>query len=404
VWGVQGRARAKVVVVGGGFAGVAATRALADAPVEVTLVDRLGRHVFQPLLYRVALGDLEPSDVVVPLEALLRDQRNATVLADDVRSVDSARRSVALRSGELTYDALIVAAGAAPEYLGHDGWRALAPPLHTLEDAVEIRGRLRTALAGAVSERDPLRRAECLTFVVVGGGPTGVELAGGIAELINGLPRGHAGRAARVILLERSDRLLGAYPAAVARSARDLLERGGVEIHTRAAVAGVDAKGVRLPGERIAARTVLWAAGMGAAMLGAALEAPIDGAGRLQVRSDLSVPGLEGVFAVGDVASILDGDGRVPATAGAAIQAGRHAAANVVRGLAGERTLPFHFRSAGRLAAVGKGIFVGHLGPFELPTSVASFLARAAHARWLWPVRAPAELPPLPALLGARTA
>ncbi|MFL5262937.1 MAG: NAD(P)/FAD-dependent oxidoreductase [Anaeromyxobacteraceae bacterium] len=400
---MPGRTRARVVVVGGGFAGVAAVRALAQAPVDVTLVDRRGRHVFQPLLYRVALGDLAPCDVVVPLDALLREQRNATVLVDEVRGFDAARRRVALPQGELAYDALVVAAGAAPAYLGHDGWRALAPALHTLEDALDIRARLRGALASAVSERDPVRRAEWLTFVVVGGGPTGIELAGGIAELVAGLPRGHAGRAARVVLLERGRGLLPSYPASVARRAAELLERLGVEVHTRAAVAGVDAKGVRLPGERIAARTVLWAAGMGAARVGALLDAPVDGAGRVEVRADLSVPGLEGVYAVGDVASIALGDGRVPSTAAAAIQAGRHAAANVVRAAAGERTHAFRFHELGRLAAVGKGVFVGHLGPFELPTSVATLVARATHARWLWPVRAPAELPALPALAGART-
>jgi NADH:quinone reductase (non-electrogenic) len=394
-----------VVVVGGGFAGVAAVRALAQAPVDVTLVDRRGRHVFQPLLYRVALGDLDPCDVVVPLDALLREQRNATVLVDEVRGFDAAGRRVALsQQGELAYDALVVAAGGAPAYLGHDGWRALAPALHTLEDALDIRARLRAALASAVSERDPVRRAEWLTFVVVGGGPTGIELAGGIAELVAGLPRGHAGRAARVVLLERGRGLLPSYPAAVARRARDLLERAGVEVHTRAAVAGVDAKGVRLPGERIAARTVLWAAGMGAARVGALLDAPVDGAGRIEVRADLSVPGLEGVYAVGDVASIAAGEGRVPSSAAAAIQAGRHAAANIVRAAAGERTHAFRFLEFGRLAAVGKGVFVGHLGPLELPTSVATLVARAAHARWLWPVRAPAELPALPALAGARSA
>jgi NADH dehydrogenase len=392
------------VVVGGGFAGLAAVRALAEAPVDVTLVDRRGRHVFQPLLCRVALGDLDPCDVVVPLDALLRGQRNAAVLVDEVRRVDGARRRVALTQGELAYDALIVAAGAAPAYLGHDGWRSIAPPLHTLEDALEIRGRLRSALAAAVSERDPVARAEWLTFVVVGGGPTGVELAGGAAELVAGLPHGHAGRAARVVLLERSGRLLAAYPASVAKRARELLERAGVEVHTRAAVAGVDAKGVRLPGERIAARTVLWAAGTDAARLGTALDAPVDGAGRIEVRADLSVPGLAGVYAVGDIASIANGEGCVSSTAAAAIQAGRHAAANVALAAAGERTVPFRFRELGRVAAVGKDLFVGHLGPFELPTAVATLVARVAHARWLWPVRAPAEPPPVPALLGARTA
>jgi NADH dehydrogenase len=393
------------VVVGGGCAGLAAVRALAEAPLDVTLVDPRGRHVYRPLLCRVALGELEPGDVVVPLEALLRGQRNAAVLVDEVRGVDGVRRRVALTRGELAYDALIVAAGASPAYLGHDGWRSIAPPLHTLEDALEIRGRLRYALAAAVSERDPVARAEWLTFVVIGGGPTGVELAGGVAELVAGLPRGHAGRAARVVLLERGRGLLPAYPESVAKRARDLLERTGVEIHTRAAVAGVDARGVRLPGKRIASRTVLWAAGMGAARLGTALDAPLDGDGRIEVRADLSVPGLEGVYAVGDIASIADGDGRVPSTARAAIQAGRHAAANVARAAAVEQTVPFRFRELGRLAAVGKGLFVGHVGPFALPTAAAALVAQIAHARWLWPVRAPAEPPPAPpALLGARTA
>jgi NADH dehydrogenase len=393
-----------VAVVGGGFAGLAAMRALAGADVEVALVDRRGNHVFQPLLYRVALGDLEPWEIVLPLDALLRGQANARLVVDEARAVDLARGRVLLSRGALAYDWLVLAAGAAPAYLGHDRWRSIAPALHTLEDALEIRSRLRAALAGALSERDPVRRAAWLTFTVVGGGPTGVELAGGLAELACELPAGHPGRAARIILFERGDELLPAYPASVGRRARDLLERVGVEVRTHAAVAGVDTEGVRLPGERVAARTVLWAAGVDAARIGAALGVAVDGAGRLEVCPDLSVHGVERVFAAGDVATIAHGAGRVPGTASAAIQAGRHAAENVLRAIEGKAPRPFRFRSAGRLAAVGKALFVGHAGPLELPPALASLLARAAHARWLWPARVPSELPASAPALGVKSA
>jgi NADH dehydrogenase len=393
-----------VVIVGGGFGGLAAARALDGAPVDVTVVDRRGRHVFQPLLYRVALGDLDPAEVEVPLEAMLRGQRNASVRVDDVKGVDAARSRLLLSRGELPYDALVIAAGAAPCYLGHDGWRSIAPPLTGVADAVEIRSRLRQALTNAIAETDPVARAEWLTFAIVGGGPTGVELAGGLAEVIAGLPGGHPGRAARVMLLERGERLLPGYPEGVARRARAHLDGAGVEVRTRCAVAGVDVEGVRLPGERIRARTVLWAAGVAAVPLTQHLGVPLDDAGRIAVRDDLSVPGAERVFAVGDIACIRDGAARVPGTAAAAIQAGRHAAANALRVLAGARTEAFRYTSPGRLAAVGRGVFVGHLGPLELPASVAGLLARLVHARWLWPGRGTAEPVPVPAPLRARTA
>jgi len=396
--------RPKVVVLGGGFGGLAAVRALAGAPVDVTLVDRRGEHVFQPLLYRVALGDLEPSEVVAPLEVILREQRNAVLRVDEVRALDVAGRRLVFSSGALRYDWLILAAGAAPCYLGHERWRAIAPPLQTVEDALEIRTRLRGALAAATAERDPLRRAAWLTFAVVGGGPTGVELAGGLAELVSGLPGGHPGRAARVVVLERGDRLLPAYPEAVSRRARTLLEAGGVEVRTRTAMAGLDLEGVRLPGERLRARTVLWAAGVGGSPLGEATGAPIDGSGRLEVRADLSLPELPRLFGIGDVASIAEGAGRVPGTAAAAIQAGRHAAANVLRAIAGEDPLPFRFRSPGRLAAVGLGSFVGHLGAIELPCALAGIVARVTHARWLWPWRGAPQALRAPAPLCVRTA
>jgi NADH:ubiquinone reductase (H+-translocating) len=401
---VRARTRPRVAVVGGGFAGVAAVRALARADAEVVLVDRRGSHVFQPLLYRVALGDLEPSEIVVPLDVLLQGQENARLVVDEAHGVDVARDRVLLSRGALAYDWLVLAAGAAPAYLGHDRWRSLAPALHTLEDALEIRSRLRAALAGALSERDPVRRAAWLTFAVVGGGPTGVELAGGLAELACELPAGHAGRAARIILFERGERLLPDYPAPVGRRARDLLERVGVEVRTHAAVAGVEADGVRLPGERVTARTVLWAAGVDAARIGAALGAPVDGAGRLEVGPDLSLCRVERVFAAGDVAAIAHGAGRVPGTATAAVQAGRHAAENIVRAIEGKAPRPFRFRSAGRLAAVGKALFVGHAGPLEIPPALASLIARAAHARWLWPARVPSELPAGVSPLGVKSA
>jgi NADH dehydrogenase len=366
--------RPHVVVLGGGFGGLAAARALARAPVHVTLVDRMNHHVFQPLLYQVATANLAPSDIAAPLRHVLRDQRNATVLLAEATAVDLATRRVRLADGRapLAYDYLVVAAGSRHAYFGHDAWEATAPGLKTLEDAVEIRRRLLSAFehaeAVAADGSVDVRDCGCLTFVIVGGGPTGVELAGMIPEIARGALRGEFRRIdprrARVLLVEAGPRLLPALPAPLGERARRDLEALGVDVRLDTRVADVASDGVVLRGavsaERVAAATVLWAAGNHASALGASIceqagLAP-DRAGRVPVAADLSVPGHPEVFVVGDLARV-DWPARgttVPAVAPAAMQAGRRAGDNVARRVAARETRPFVYVDKGELATIGR--------------------------------------------------
>ncbi len=366
--------RPHVVVLGGGFGGLAAARALARAPVDVTLVDRANHHVFQPLLYQVATANLAASDVASPIRHTLRRQRNATVLLAEAEGVDLAARRVVLGGGlaPLAYDYLVVATGSRHAYFGHDAWAAAAPGLKTLEDALAVRRRLLEAFeraevesagSGAAAEHAP----GLLTFVVVGGGPTGVELAGMIPEIARGALRGEFRRIdprrARVVLVEAGPRLLPALPPPLGERARRDLEALGVEVRLGAAVTDVTDAGVRLGGEWIAARTVLWAAGNQASPLGAALarQAGVvpDRAGRVPVAPDLSLPGHPEVFVVGDLALVPwprpDGGARaVPAVSPAAMQEGRHAGGNVARRVRGAPTRAFAYLDKGEMATIGK--------------------------------------------------
>jgi NADH dehydrogenase len=356
----------KVVVVGAGFGGLYAVRALRRAPVDVTLVDRSNHHLFQPLLYQVATATLNPSDIASPIRAILRRQRNARVLLAEVARVDlDAKRVLLLDGVELPYDYLVIATGARDSYFGHDDWAEWAPSLKSLDDALEIRRRIFLAFEAAERTQDPVARATWLTFVIVGAGPTGVELAGALAEIAHHSLRGEFRRfdprIARVVLLEGLPRVLPTYEEVLSRKAEQRLRRLGIEVRTSSRVTGVDAGGVTIAGERLEARTVIWAAGVAASPVGRSLGVPLDRSGRVPVRPDLRVPGHEEVFVVGDLAAVDSNGKRVPGVSPAAMQQGRQAAANIRRLLRGEPTRPFHYFDKGEFAVIGRGAAVGSL-------------------------------------------
>jgi NADH:ubiquinone reductase (H+-translocating) len=356
----------EVVVIGAGFGGLAAARRLADAPIRLTVVDRRNHHLFQPLLYQVATAGLSPGDIAYPIRSVLRRQANARVILADVIAVDASRREVRLADGTLPYDFLILAAGAGHAYFGHDDWEKDAPGLKTLEDAIAIRSRILLAFEEAERETDAAARKRRLTFVVVGGGPTGVELAGAIAEISRHVLvsdfRSIDPREARIVLVEAGPRILPAYtPESSRRAAEDLRDRG-VEVRTSSPVTGVDSSGVRLGTERLAARTVLWAAGVAASPLARTLGSPVDHAGRAVVEPDLSIPGHPEVFVIGDLSVYTHQTGKpLPGLSPVAIQQGRAAAANVLRTLAGQPRRPFHYVDKGTMAVIGRSDAVAEI-------------------------------------------
>jgi NADH dehydrogenase len=359
-----------VVIVGGGFGGLTAAQALGGAPVEVTLLDRRNHHVFQPLLYQVATAGLSATDIAAPLRHILRHNANVTVLLGDARRIDTAARKVVLDDGEIGYDFLILAAGATHSYFGHDEWARHAPGLKTLEDALFIRRRTLLAFERAERETDPARRRGLLTFLIIGAGPTGVELAGTLVEIARHTLRREFRRMdpaeARVVLLEGLDRVLPGYPPDLSEKARRQLEDLGAEVRTGARVTGVDADGVWLGTERLEAGTVLWAAGVAASPLGRSLGARVDRAGRVEVGTDLTIPGHPEVFVIGDLAALQQDGVAVPGVAPAAMQMGRHAARNVLRALRGEARLPFRYVDKGSLATIGRRAAVALLGRVKL--------------------------------------
>jgi NADH:quinone reductase (non-electrogenic) len=362
----------RVVIVGGGFGGLAAAKALRRVPVDVTVVDRQAHHLFQPLLYQVATGVLSEGNVAPPLRDVLRNQRNAQVVLAEVGAVDLERRTVTCRlldrTFEIAYDSLILAAGAAQSYFGHEEFAAHAPGMKTIDDALEVRGRIFGAFEVAELEEDAERRSAWLTFVVVGAGPTGVEMAGQIAELSRySLPsnfRRIDTAAARIVLLDAAPRILSTFDERLARRAASKLERMGVEIKTGTRVTGMDAAGVELTTssgvERLAAMTKIWSAGVQASSLGEMLaaQAAVEPTrnGRVRVEVDCTLPGHPEVFVVGDLMS-LDG---LPGLAEVAMQSGRHAAAEIRRRLDGvAEPRPFRYRDLGSLAAVSRYYAVG---------------------------------------------
>ena len=347
-----------VVILGGGFGGLNATRALARAPVRVTLVDRANHHVFQPLLYQVAAASLSGPDIAAPLRHIVRRQRNVTVWMEEVTGIDLAARRVQAGAQTITYDYLVVATGSTHAYFGHDAWEEFAPGLKTMNDALAIRRRILSAFEAAEREPDAVKRAEWLAFVIVGAGPTGVELAGTLAEIAHHtLPRefriAHP-RQARIHLVEAGPRVLSAMPETLSAIAQRKLERMGVDVHTGVAVTGIDATGVRMGDEHIPARTVLWAAGVAASPLGAQLGAERDRAGRVKVAPDLSLPDRPEVFVIGDLAWVEQGGQRVPGMAPAAKQMGTYVAHAIRDRIAGRAARPFRYRDYGSLASISR--------------------------------------------------
>ncbi len=364
------KGRPRVVIVGGGFGGLSAARLLARAPVDVTLIDRRNHHLFQPLLYQVATAALNASDIAIPIRRIVRDQRNVEVLLAEARGIDFGARTLELDEGSVSYDRLIVATGARHSYFGQEAWTPFAPGLKSIADALEIRRRVLSAFERAEREEDPERRREWLTFVVVGAGPTGVELSGALCEIArHSLARDfrHFDPAqARVILLEGSDRVLPPYRPSLGEKARSQLARLGVEVRTGQRVTAITGEGVAAGDEWIATRTVLWAAGVKGSGFGTALGVALDRAGRVLVQPDLTIAGHPEVFVVGDLACLTLDSVQVPGVAPAAMQGGRHAARNVLRSLRGEPLLPFAYKDKGALATIGRSSAVADFRRFTL--------------------------------------
>jgi NADH dehydrogenase len=364
-------ARPHVVIVGGGFAGLNAARALTGRAVDVTVLDRRNHHLFQPLLYQVATAALNPSDIAQPLRSVLRKSVNVTVLLAEVRSVDLTDRRLRLDRGVMTYDALILGVGASHSYFDHHDWETLAPGLKTLEDALEIRRRVLLAYEAAERESDGAERHALLTSVIIGGGPTGVELAGALGEISRQTIARDFRRIdptqARIVLIEGGPRILHGFPPALSGRAEAALRRIGVEVRTGAAVSRVTPDAVWIGSQQIRARTVIWAAGVAASPLTRTLDVPLDRSGRIIVEADLSIPGHPEAFAVGDVAAVLTaGAAGLPGVAPVAIQEGRAVAANVLRRLGGLPTRPFRYRDRGSMATIGRAAAVATLGRAQL--------------------------------------
>ena len=360
-----------VVIVGGGFAGLWASRELGSAPVRVTVVDRRNHHLFQPLLYQVATAGLSAPAIATPLRHVFRKLVNVKVLLADVQRIDVATQCLYLDQGEpLHYDYLLLATGSTHAYFGHEEWAQIAPGLKTLEDALGIRRRLLLAFERAEAESDPVLRRAWLSFVIVGGGPTGVELAGTLAEIARHTLRYDFRNidpaSAKVRLVEAGPRVLGDFPEALSHKAEAQLRKLGVEVLTERPVRTIDREGVQAGNERIAARTVLWAAGVAASPLARTLGVPLDKAGRVIVGADLRVPGHPNVFIAGDLAALTQDGKPVPGLAPAAKQMGAYVARAIKAELEGGPVAPFRYRHAGSLATIGRMAAVADFGRFTL--------------------------------------
>ncbi|HET7276283.1 MAG TPA: NAD(P)/FAD-dependent oxidoreductase [Longimicrobiaceae bacterium] len=369
--------RPQVVIVGGGFGGLYAARALARAPVDVTLIDRRNHHLFQPLLYQVATATLSPADIAAPIRHVLHRQCNTEVVLAEVVDVDTAGRTVLLGNGRrITYDFLILASGAADQYFGHDDWANYAPGLKSIEDATNIRRSFLLAFEAAEQETDADVRRELLTFVVVGGGPTGVEMAGAFAEIAHHtLARDfrHVDpSSARIVLLEGGPRLLAGYPETLSESARVQLKKLGVEVRLNSIVTRIEPDAVWVDRVRTGTSNVVWAAGVAASPLGKCLDVPTDRSGRVMVEPDLSLPGHPEVFVIGDLAAFPHQTGKpLPGIAPVAMQEARVAAANLMRTLVGKPRKPFHYVDRGSMATIGRAAAVARIGRLEASGTLA---------------------------------
>jgi NADH:ubiquinone reductase (H+-translocating) len=382
-------ARPHVVIVGAGFGGLTCAQRLAKAPVDITLIDRNNHHIFQPLLYQVATAALAPNDIAWPIRSILRRQRNVTTLMDEVVAVDRARRVVKTTHGETPYDFLVVATGATHAYFGREEWSGLAPGLKRIEDATAIRRRLLSAFEAAEASTDEAERRRLLTFIIIGGGPTGVEMAGAIAELgrttLAGDFRRIDPRSARTILIEAGPRVLSTYPESLSAYARRALERLGVEVRTGEPVTDVDLDGVMTAKGRIPASTIIWGAGIRASPAAGWLGIERDRAGRAVVNPDLTIPGDPNVFVLGDTASVMDETGApIPGIAPAAKQMGRHVARQILARAEG-RTLsePFRYKHSGDLATIGRNAAAVKLDSMRLTGFPGWLFWSAAHIYFL---------------------
>jgi NADH dehydrogenase len=371
--------RHRVVILGGGFGGLSAALALKNAPVEITLLDRCNYHLFQPLLYQVATGSLSPANIASPLRQILRRQKNTKVLLAEAVDIDASNRRVILSDGEVLYDTLIVATGSTHQYFGHDEWEKFAPGLKTVEDATAMRRRILLAFEAAERESDPAKLKAWMTFVIVGGGPTGAELAGALGEIAHDTLthdfRDIDPSRTQIILVEGTDRALPTYPPKLSEDARKMLVRLGVTVRTGAMVTDVKADSVTIrEGDRtesIPTRTVLWAAGVLASPLGIALSkkagAPVDKVGRVLVNPDLSVPGHPEIFVIGDLANFSHQTGKpLPGVAQPAIQQGRYVGKAIQARLRNKTLPPFHYFDKGNLATIGRGAAVADLNWLQI--------------------------------------
>jgi NADH dehydrogenase len=380
--------RPRVVIIGAGFAGLSAAKALRKAPFDVIVIDRHNYHLFQPLLYQVATAGLSPADIASPIRAILRDQNNATVVLARVSHIDLEHKEVVAEEHRIDFDHLIVATGAQHAYFGHDEWSAYAPGLKTIDDATYLRRRILVAFEKAEMEADPVERRRLLDFIVVGGGATGVEMAGAIAELAKRALamdfRSIDPRCARIILVEAGPRLLPAFDPSLSAAARRSLEQLGVEVRLGAAVTGCDCQGVSLGDERIESRTVMWAAGVMASAAGNWLGAQTDRAGRVKVMADLSLPGHPDVFVIGDTALALDQDGKpLPGVAPVAKQQGKYVADLLLARARGRSAPPFRYRDFGAMATIGRKRAIAQIGGFKLHGFAAWLLWSFAHIYFL---------------------
>jgi NADH dehydrogenase len=389
-------AKCRVVIVGGGFGGLYAAKRLGHAPVSLTLVDRRNFHLFQPLLYQVATGALSPGEIASPLRAVVGRNRNTEVVLGEVRDLDAVNRRLILTDGEVPYDELIVATGATHSYFGHDDWAAIAPGLKTIENATAIRSRLLSAFERAERETDPAVRREWLNFVIVGGGPTGVELAGALAEIANDSLRHDFHHidptSAHILLVEGENRVLPVFPPELSAKAEQQLSKLGVHTRTGTRVTGIDVQGVTMTGaggeERLAARTVLWAAGVRASSMGKVLAnragAQLDKVGRVMVEPDLTIAGHPEIRVIGDLANFSHQTGKpLPGVAQVAIQQGHYAAKAIRAKLDGKSLAPFRYFDKGNLATIGRNKAVADFGFLRVSGFPAWFLWVFVHLMYL---------------------
>jgi NADH dehydrogenase len=378
----------RVVVVGAGFGGLSVAKGLAGEPFNVTLIDRHNYHLFQPLLYQVATAALSPADIASPVRNILRDQKNVNVILGEVSSVDLAAREVIAEGRRVAFDTLVIATGAQHAYFGHDEWERFAPGLKTIDDAIYLRRRILLAFERAETEPDVAERKRLLTFVVVGGGPTGVETAGAIAELANRALafdfRTIDPRATRVVLVEAGDRLLTPFDPSLSEKARQSLEHLGVDVRLDAMVTGCSSDGVTIGDARIEARTIIWAAGVTASPAAFWLKVPSDRAGRVKVNPDLSVPGHPDVFVIGDTATVTDANGQpLPGVAPVAKQQGEYLAKLLKARAEGRDLPPFRYHDFGALATIGRKRAIFQHGRFKLSGFIAWLLWCLAHIYFL---------------------